>query len=267
MRILSYFILSAVLCLGLILRQRAPRFELEPFPGPLRLVLGVLWLIAGVALVCFVPLEGLIDPEDSGAPIRDVRFVTLFAGHALLAVFLLGWWALAGFERPGRFLRLPGGSLPRRLAIGVVVGLVGWAATIGAMAAVGSIVGIEEAVTGAATSDSGEGLPQVMQMLVEMPILNRVLLVVSAGVFEEAFFRSFLQTRGGLVLSTILFAMGHASYGSPFMLVGVFAVSVVLGLVFRSTGDVLPCMVAHSVFDAVQLLVVMPAIAAAAAGA
>jgi hypothetical protein len=34
----------------------------------------------------------------------------------------------------------------------------------------------------------------------------------------------------------------------------------VYGLVFRARGDVVPCMVAHSVFDAIQLLVILPAV-------
>ena len=77
---------------------------------------------------------------------------------------------------------------------------------------------------------------------------------------SQAFFRSFLQARTGLVLSSLLFAASHASYGLPLMLVGVFTVSTVLGAVFRATRDALPCMVAHAVFDGVQLFLILPAV-------
>jgi hypothetical protein len=44
------------------------------------------------------------------------------------------------------------------------------------------------------------------------------------------------------------------------MLIGVLTVSLVLGVLLRAADDVLPCMVAHAVFDGVQLLVVLPAV-------
>jgi membrane protease YdiL (CAAX protease family) len=102
----------------------------------------------------------------------------------------------------------------------------------------------------------------MVRAIVGLSIPMRLALVCSAGFFEELFFRSFLQARGGLLLSTILFTASHASYGMPFMLVGVFTVSVVLGRVFARRGDVVPCMVAHAVFDAVQLFVILPVVVA-----
>jgi membrane protease YdiL (CAAX protease family) len=45
--------------------------------------------------------------------------------------------------------------------------------------------------------------------------------VLSAMTVEEAFFRSFLQKRIGLIASTILFALAHFTYGNPLLLIGV----------------------------------------------
>jgi membrane protease YdiL (CAAX protease family) len=43
---------------------------------------------------------------------------------------------------------------------------------------------------------------------------------------------------------------------------GVLVIGLVLALAFRRRGDVAVCVVAHGVFDAVQLLVVLPLVAA-----
>jgi len=77
---------------------------------------------------------------------------------------------------------------------------------------------------------------------------------------EEGFFRGFLQPRIGLMATSILFALGHFSYDLPLLVVGVFVVSLVLGRCFERTGDLLPCMIAHAVFNGVQLLVILPAV-------
>ena len=102
-----------------------------------------------------------------------------------------------------------------------------------------------------------------MRAIVTLPLGVRIALVCSAGVVEELFFRSFLQSRSGLLLSTLLFTASHTSYGLPLMLVGVFVVSVVLGRLFRERDDVVPCMIAHALFDAIQLFVILPMVVAA----
>ena len=75
---------------------------------------------------------------------------------------------------------------------------------------------------------------------------------------EEAFFRGFLQPRFGLVVSSILFALSHFNYGLPFLIVGVFTISLVIGLTLTRSGDLLPCIIAHGIFDSVQLFIVLP---------
>jgi membrane protease YdiL (CAAX protease family) len=87
---------------------------------------------------------------------------------------------------------------------------------------------------------------------------RKILIVLSAMTIEEAFFRGWLQKRVGLVASTILFAVGHAGYGQPFMLVGVLVISLVIGYTFYRTKNLVPCIVAHGVFDAIQLFVIVP---------
>jgi membrane protease YdiL (CAAX protease family) len=42
------------------------------------------------------------------------------------------------------------------------------------------------------------------------------------------------------------------------MLFSVLVISLVIGWTLRRTGRLLPCIVAHGVFDAIQLLIILP---------
>jgi membrane protease YdiL (CAAX protease family) len=79
-------------------------------------------------------------------------------------------------------------------------------------------------------------------------------------VVEETFFRGFLQPRIGIGLSTCLFAFAHLSYDQPLMLVGITALSLFYGALVRWRRNLWAAIVAHFLFDAIQLLVVIPAI-------
>jgi membrane protease YdiL (CAAX protease family) len=94
--------------------------------------------------------------------------------------------------------------------------------------------------------------------LVSRPLWFRIAIVVSAMVVEELFFRSFLQPRVGPVAATLMFTAAHGVYGQPLMLVGILVISTVLSLTFARYRNVLPCIVAHGVFDSIQMFVVIP---------
>lgn len=108
-----------------------------------------------------------------------------------------------------------------------------------------------------------KALPQqqsaVVPFIAGLPWVLRLALSLSAGVVEETFFRGFLQPRIGLVLSTALFALAHLSYGQPFMLVGITLLSLIYGLLVRWRQSVWAAIAAHALFDAIQLLVAVPA--------
>ena len=75
---------------------------------------------------------------------------------------------------------------------------------------------------------------------------------------EELFFRGWLQKRIGLLASTLIFAVSHAGYGQPFMLIGVTTISLVIGFTFYKTRNLVPCIIAHGVFDAIQIFLIVP---------
>ncbi len=100
--------------------------------------------------------------------------------------------------------------------------------------------------------------PEMVTFIVSQSVAVRAGAAISAGLVEETFFRGFLQPRLGIAFSSALFILAHFSYGEPFMLVGVALLSVVYGLLARARGNVWAAVAAHAVFDAVQLLVVVP---------
>ncbi len=255
MSLLGALIVSAVLTVGLIARVSWPRLVVEEFPSPLRRALGVSVLALTLGITAILPLShvGKPPPEMS---FEGIRVAELFLGHAVLATCLLLWWALAGFRPLLGFLHLRLDRPRAQLRTGIVAGLGGWAVTMLTMTVAGTLLGLG----GDGATPAHAEMPQLVRAIVELPFLVRVALVCSAGFFEEIFFRSFLQSRGGLVLSTLLFTASHASYGMPFMMLGVFVVSVVLGRTFARRGDVVPCIIAHALFDAIQLFVVLPAV-------
>jgi membrane protease YdiL (CAAX protease family) len=250
-------VLAAAFCDALALRRERP----PGFRVPWRRAAAAA-LLAGVFYVgVFAPLGSVgLDIE---LDLTGTRPWQLFSLHALLAAVMLVWGLLAyardrdhaeGLARRlARAFRLASPAPLREVGLGLVAGVAIWGGVLLLLVAV--------AATILALGGEGilpEGPPGVITFLVAQPVWLRLAAALSAGVVEEAFFRGFLQPRIGLVFSTALFALAHWSYGEPFMLVGVTVLSVVYGLLARRRGDVWAAAAAHAVFDAVQLLVVVP---------
>lgn len=102
----------------------------------------------------------------------------------------------------------------------------------------------------------GESLDEVVNQItleVQNP-LGAVILGASAGIGEEALFRGALQPRLGLVLPALVFASLHGpQYGFNLALLGLFGVSLVLGIV-RQQVNTTAAMIAHALFNAIQVL-------------
>jgi membrane protease YdiL (CAAX protease family) len=191
-----------------------------------------------------------------GEPLRveTIGPLDLFQGQAVLAGFLLLWFALQQRADLRTFLQLPVGRWTARVREGLRVGVSGWLITMGAMI-----------VLGAAAQAMGvaphAGFTELMVWMAKRTMLLRIALIATAMVVEEAFFRAFLQPRFGLVPATLCFALSHVNYGSPTMSAGVFVIGWILGRAFEREGDLAICAVAHGTFDAIQLLIVLPLIA------
>jgi hypothetical protein len=89
----------------------------------------------------------------------------------------------------------------------------------------------------------------------DLPFSVLLLAVFLAPFSEELFFRGLLSSRFGVVLSAIAFAVVHVAYGSVTEIVGVFFIGLILALVFRKSGSILPCIAIHMVYNAMSIVV------------
>lgn len=236
-------------------------------PSPRR-ILAILLLVGVFWLGMFLPIASLGGPEPDFSAVSRLQ---LFLLHI---VFLgaLGCWFALGFaavvpagsdgERGpaagvvGRFARQFGLRAPefgKEIAIGLAAGVIAWAAVLAILIFVGLLIwGLGGA----------EALPQqppsMVPWIAALPIGLRIALSASAGFAEEMFFRGFLQPRAGIAFSTFLFVLAHVGYGQPLMLVGVTLLSLVFAGLVRWRQNIWAAVVAHAVFDAIQLLVVIP---------
>lgn len=202
-----------------------------------------------------VPAASVDAPVDSGsAAVFLLHGIFLFS---LCLWFAMGYLGVPGVDwRAGRRIAHELGMLhrswSREVFIGLWAGLAAWGVVLAgatAMAALLSWWGWE----------LEQQTPELVTTLVALPVAHRVLIAVSAGVVEELFFRGFLQRRLGILASTICFVAGHLGYGQLFLLFGVTLLSLIYAALVRWRGSLLAAMVAHALFDAIQLLVVIPA--------
>jgi membrane protease YdiL (CAAX protease family) len=233
-----------------VLNERLGLFR-ESFVTPGRRIGAYVWLAVFLFVVTALIVASSIAPP-TAKDLAKVPFYSLFMLHAILVVFLAGWWWLAGRPPLRTFLNLQRERPGDAVLTGLAVGLGGWMFTI----AMALVIALVLQATGALPKS-----PQPSAMIAWMaslPLWKKALIVCSAMTVEEAFFRGWLQKRIGLLASTTLFALAHAGLGQPFLLIGVFLISLVIGFTFYRTKNLIPGIVAHGVFDAIQLFVVIP---------
>jgi hypothetical protein len=83
-----------------------------------------------------------------------------------------------------------------------------------------------------------------------------LVLGLSAGISEELLFRGAVQPRLGLLLATLLFAIGHLQYGLSLATLEVFVIGLVLGLV-RKRANTTVCILIHAAYNSVGTLLEM----------
>jgi membrane protease YdiL (CAAX protease family) len=218
-----------------------------------------LFVVAVVlGLGIFAPLS-MIGADATPMPIEGLSIPDLFTLHAIFVAGLVAWYLL-GFSGsgagPGTWVRQLGFAshdLPREIGIGVAAGLGGWLVVIALLLVVALVVYLIGGEDALPTQP-----PEIIGWVVALPVTVRVALSLSAGVVEETFFRGFLQPRIGIFASSVLFVMAHLSYDQPFLLIGVALLSILFALLVRWRQSIWAAIVAHTVFDAVQLLFVIP---------
>lgn len=234
------------------LNERHDLLSCDRFPSPAAKYGAYAWLGAFFVLVAILVTGSALTPVKA-EQLEGTPFYSLFLMHAILVVFLVGWWLLSG--RPGlrEFLNIRHERAGEVVAIGFAVGVGGWVLTIIAAMVAGLLVQASGLMPEQAEP------PAMIGWMASLPAWKKALIVLSAMTVEEFFFRSFLQKRVGLVASTILFALAHFTYGNPLMLIGVTFISIIIAITFYRTKNVVPGIIAHGVFDAIQLFVIVPA--------
>jgi len=212
---------------------------------------------AYAALVGLFGLLAFLVSASSEAPataeqLSDMPFWSLFTMHAILVVFLAVWWSLTGRPSFRTFFSLRRENVGDDALAGLGLGVGGWFVTISIALVVGLIL--------QALGQVGEEVkvPAAVPWMASLAAWKKCLLILSAMTVEELFFRAWLQKRIGLILSTALFVIAHAGFGQPLMFIGISVISLVIGITFYRTKSLLPCIVAHGVFDGIQLFIIIP---------
>ncbi|HVT45488.1 MAG TPA: CPBP family intramembrane glutamic endopeptidase [Thermoanaerobaculia bacterium] len=245
------FLIASVVAVGVIvLNERYRLLSSDLFPSPLHRAAAYCWL-----LITLFVIAGFVAAASSTAPdeidLDRIPFWTLFTMHVILTVFLIGWWALTAQPPLRSYLNI-GRVSPESILIGIAVGVGGWAVTLSLALAVALLLN----ALGLLPKDIAPS--PLIPWMAGLPLWQKATIVFMAMTVEEAFFRGWLQKRIGLIASTLLFAIAHAGYGQPFMLVGIVIISLIIGYTFYRTRDLVPCIIAHGVFDTIQLFVIVP---------
>ena len=205
----------------------------------LSIVLGLLGLFVGNSLA---PMAG--EPPELIPSVGILELLVqaaAFLAIAYIAVGLPYWRDLrAATERLGIVA-------PDPRTIGIAIG-----ATF-ACFAVAAIAGLASQQFDPELSESLDEVVNQMTAELQNP-LGALVIGASAGIGEEAIFRGALQPRFGIVIPSLLFMMLHGpQYGFNLALLGLFAVSVILGLL-RKHLNTTAAMITHALFNAVQVL-------------
>lgn len=235
----------------IVLNERSRLLSCDRFPSAGAKYFAYAWLGFFLTLLALLVTGAALTPA-TPKDLEGAPFYSLFALHAILVVFLIGWWLATGRPPLREFLNIRHEAPLEVVAIGTAVGVGGWMFTL--LFAMLVALGLRAA----GFLDQPPSPPAMIGWLATLALWQKALIVLSAMTVEEAFFRSFLQKRIGLIASTLLFALAHFTYAQPLLLIGVTTISLVIGVTFYRTKNVLPGVIAHGVFDAIQIFVIVP---------
>ncbi len=209
------------------------------------LLLATLGLWAALGYLAVGPDPGAVDLDFADPPASEPPSAD-FAGEVRSS----GAPPVGGLRLFGLWCRDP----VAEVGIGLVAGFFAWLGVLLAAAAAALVL----------SGLGGGGLladepPEMIVWMASLPVAARLMMSLGAGVVEELFFRGFLQLRVGVGLSSLLFICGHLGYGQPFMLFGLTLLSLFYAFLVRWRRSIWAAVTAHFLFDAVQLLVVIPA--------
>ncbi|MGI9254882.1 MAG: CPBP family intramembrane glutamic endopeptidase [Thermomicrobiales bacterium] len=200
-------------------------------------------------------------PDAGSVPVINYLDLAVQGAVFLLIAYMAVGWPISRFDEAEGKPRVR--SLSEATArLGIVMPdprTIGWG--LGATLACFLVAGLAGYIGTLLQPGMGEGVSDVVEAMTGnvLTVPGAVLLGLSAGVGEEAIFRGALQPRLGIVLTSVAFALMHGGqYGLNFSIVGLFLVSVVLGLT-RKYGNTTAAIIAHALYDTLQVLALVVA--------
>jgi membrane protease YdiL (CAAX protease family) len=249
----SFTFIFVIWLVMVILGEKRGLFSCDRFPNAATKYTAYAWLLLFMEFLAMLVTTAAQNPSRA-ADLDKAPFYSLFGLHAVLIVFLLGWWLFSGRPRFSEFLNVQRTEPGKAIMTGLAVGVGGWILTICGALLVALLLQASGLLEKAPTPSPMIGF------MAGMALWKKALIILSAMTVEEAFFRAYLQKRIGLIASTILFALAHFTLGQPLLLIGVTLVSLVIGATFYRTKNIVPGVIAHGVFDAIQLFIIIPVV-------
>jgi len=231
------------LCLPLIPAFR--RFYASWTPMDDRSPVDMAGLCVVLAVVGFFFVYSLlsIEPDNANNDISLVALVVQSAIEIAFAYILVGWMITRNFRQATARLGL---VRPNLKLIGIALGMVMVALIVSAIAAL---------ATNAFQGDLSNEVTQANQEITSgfQTIPGAILFGLGSGAGEEFLFRGAIQPKFGLLTSSILFALLHTQDQISFVLVGIFALGVMLGLERKYLGTTASFMT-HAAFNTLVVL-------------
>ncbi len=163
--------------------------------------------------------------------------LALHLGLLSFALFFLYDKGRADFFRK---LGIPGD--PRKNVLFVIGGMVAILASLVLLTVAFNYLGLDDQA-------------QVTKVANNLPLEVLLLAVFLAPFSEELLFRGLLSSRFGIVLSSVAFAIVHVAYGSIVEIAGAFVIGLMLALVFKKSGSIVPCIAIHMAYNAMSIIV------------
>lgn len=261
LRVVGPIVLALVSATAVDQLTHARGLDPPGFRHPWRRAAALLLVAAVLYVGVFAALSQVGLPQ--GPPPSELPPAQLFLLHAIFVAALLGWLLLgfAGEVGPGRSplevlarqIGLAARQPLREVGLGLGLGLLIWPVLLAALLLLAATI----------YALGGQSLlpqqpPALVVWVAGLPVGTKVAVALSAGVVEEAFFRGFLQPRVGIGVSTLLFVLAHLSYDQPFMLIGISLLSLFFAGLVWWRQNLWPAIAAHFLFDAVQLVFLIP---------
>jgi len=135
------------------------------------------------------------------------------------------------------------GSMPKRIGYGVII--------FGILLAAAVVANMIIQAAGITDQD------KVVGIVSGLPIYVVIMAFTLGPISEELFFRAFLVPRAGVPVSTVMFALVHAAYGSIAELAGALFLGFVLANAYYFLRDPLPCIIAHALFNFLSVALIL----------